>query len=82
MKIHDHIINFPQIDGIKFYLAGGAVRDLLMEKKPKDFDFVMQTSLSFEEVLERIKASGAVVTMLNLSSRSSSSGLRLKGLTS
>lgn len=50
----EHNINFPKVDGIQFMLCGGAVRDLLMGKKPHDLDFVMQTDMSFDDVLKAI----------------------------
>lgn len=49
-----HSIKFPKIDGIEFYLCGGAVRDLLIERTPKDKDFVMLTSMSISEVEETL----------------------------
>lgn len=51
-------VEFPDIDGINFYLAGGAVRDVLMGRQPKDKDFVMETTLSFDEVISVLERSG------------------------
>jgi len=56
-----HNIKFPEIQGVEFYLAGGAVRDLLMGKQPKDSDFVMLTELSMEQIQDRIVAQGDVI---------------------
>lgn len=50
-----HSIKFPKIDGIEFFLCGGAVRDLLIGKTPKDKDFVMLTSFSMTEVENKLK---------------------------
>lgn len=49
-----HSIKFPKIDGIEFFLCGGAVRDLLIGKIPKDKDFVMLTSLTMKEVEDKL----------------------------
>lgn len=51
-------INFPKVDGINFYLAGGAVRDTLMDKQPKDKDFVMETNFNFNEVISLLESKG------------------------
>lgn len=51
-------VEFPDIDGINFYLAGGAVRDILMGRQPKDKDFVMETALSFDEVISVLERNG------------------------
>ena len=51
-------IEFPEVEGIEFFLAGGAVRDIVMGKDPHDYDFVMLTKFSFEEVVEKLKNMG------------------------
>jgi len=50
-----HSVKFPKIDGIEFYLCGGAVRDLLLERIPKDKDFIMITSLTMKEVENKLR---------------------------
>ena len=52
-------VPFPEIEGIEFFLAGGAVRDVFMCKKPKDLDFVMLTDYTFDETVQKLKKSGA-----------------------
>lgn len=53
-------IKFPELEGVEFYLCGGAVRDILLGLKPKDLDFVMITNLTYDEVVEKIKKIGRV----------------------
>lgn len=53
MKITHNIV-FPRVDGITFYLVGGGTRDLILGKKPHDLDFIMQTDMSFDEVIKAI----------------------------
>lgn len=53
-------IQFPILDGVKFYLCGGAVRDILLGKEPKDLDFVMLTNKSYDEVVKGIEKIGTV----------------------
>lgn len=53
-------IQFPILKDIKFYLCGGAVRDILLDKEPKDLDFVMITNKSYDEVVNDIERIGTV----------------------
>ena len=53
-------IQFPILKGVKFYLCGGAVRDILLNKEPKDLDFVMITNKSYDEVVKDIEKIGTV----------------------
>lgn len=48
------MIKFPQIPGCELFLVGGSVRDYLLDKTPKDLDFVVITDLSFTELVETI----------------------------
>ena len=59
MKVTQEVRNAVQaVNAIvpKSYLVGGAVRDMLMEAQPKDYDFV--TPLLPDEVEQHIKAAG------------------------
>lgn len=49
-------IPFPEIDGVDFYLCGGAVRDALLGRPNKDFDFVVMTNLTFEQLCDKINS--------------------------
>lgn len=60
MKI-SHNISFPEVEGIEFYAVGGCVRDLIMGRKPNDYDFVMLTSLSYDRVIKRLRKSGITI---------------------
>lgn len=58
MKIIEGV-KFPEVEGIEFFLAGGAVRDVFMCKKPKDLDYVMLTDFTFDETVQKLKQAGA-----------------------
>lgn len=51
---------FPKIEGVKLYLAGGFVRDHLLDLPSNDRDFVAVTDLSFGELVEAVDAIGEV----------------------
>ena len=51
---------FPQLEGCEFFLAGGCVRDSILEKPIKDRDFVVITDKSFKELCEDISKVGEV----------------------
>lgn len=53
-------MKFPEVDGIDFYLCGGAVRDLHLGKEAKDLDFVMITKMSYDEIVNKINQIGKV----------------------
>lgn len=46
---------FPKILGAELYLCGGNVRDTLLGKEPKDRDFVIITSMTFDETIKAIE---------------------------
>lgn len=48
------------IPNCKFYLCGGSVRDKLMNKEPKDKDYVVITNYSFDELVDLINKKGKV----------------------
>jgi tRNA nucleotidyltransferase/poly(A) polymerase len=52
-----HTVNFPDVEGIEFFLCGGAVRDILLGTAPKDKDFVMITEKSMDEVISELQKS-------------------------
>jgi len=55
-------IKFPKVEDCKFFLVGGCVRDLkLGNHKPKDLDYMVITSLSFQQLHDRIEELGGSV---------------------
>jgi len=52
---------FPTLKGVKFYLCGGAVRDIFLGHAPKDRDFIMITDLSLDDIADRLVASGYII---------------------
>lgn len=63
MKLQ-HNIDFPKIPGVDLYLVGGAVRDMIMGKKPKDEDFVMLTNYDYNQVVQQLQAAGVTIFQL------------------
>lgn len=47
-------MKFPKIPNCELYLCGGAVRDYLLGKEPKDLDFVVLTNYTYEELLAQL----------------------------
>jgi tRNA nucleotidyltransferase (CCA-adding enzyme) len=47
---------FPQIPNAELYLCGGCVRDSLLGKEFKDRDFVIVTSMTFDETVKVIES--------------------------
>ena len=45
---------FPKVKGCKFYLVGGCVRDTVMKKPFNDYDYVVETLLSFGDLVKTI----------------------------
>lgn len=48
--------SFPHIQNAELFLAGGAVRDTLLGKEPKDRDFVILTDMTFDETVKAIES--------------------------
>lgn len=46
---------FPKIPNAELYLCGGCVRDTLLGKEPKDRDFVVLTTQTFDELTKTIE---------------------------
>lgn len=47
-------MRFPKIQDVEFFLAGGCVRDHLLNRPYHDRDFVVLTPLTFDELCDRI----------------------------
>jgi len=56
MKIHEQIIKAVNEIISPVYLVGGACRDILLYKEPKDYDFT--TPLSPDEIEDRVRKAG------------------------
>ncbi len=57
-SIPEHVINL--IERFNLFLVGGTVRDIVMERKPRDFDLVGK---NIEEVLNNLKSKGKIVIL-------------------
>ena len=51
---------FPEIPGVKLFLAGGFIRDHLLGLPSHDRDFVALTKLSFKELVDEVNKIGKV----------------------
>lgn len=60
MKL-EYDFEFPRVEEVDLYAAGGSVRDMILGKKPKDLDFVMVTELGIDQIVDDLKYQGAKI---------------------